>query len=177
MNARTYYLVRIGTFAAVLVAMLVTMTLKGRALDQTSAIGLSIFAFVMAGLMAHAIWRLRSLAPGAQVRSYGPPPEVVQAHAEAGSRQMPLMALAVGALAMVGSYYYLLYQNKGYPVIVIFAPVLFLLGLAGSIHPPIFYAMRNDVGEVQGGKRAIAYLLSAVGLGIGGLCAWFMFWR
>ena len=177
MNARVYYLVRIGTFVAVLLTLLVTLAWKGQKLDQTSAIGLSIFGVVMAGLMAHAIWRLRSLAPDAQVRGYGPPPEVVQAHAAAGSRQMPLASLAVGAVAMVGSYFYLLYENKGYPVIVILSPVLFLLGLAGTIHPPIFYAMRNDVGEQPGGKRAIAYFLSAIGLAFGGFCAWWIFWR
>jgi len=176
MNARMYYLVRIGSYAAVLLTLLVMLAWKGQRLDQTSAIGLSIFGVVMAGLIVYSIWRLRGLAPETQVH-FGPRPEVVRAAAEQGSRQMPLMSFLVGGAAMVGSYYYLLYQHRGYPVIVIFAPVLFLLGLAGTIHPPIFYAMRNDVGEVQGGKRAIAYLLSVVGLANGGLCAWWMFWR
>ena len=177
MNARMYYLVRIGTFAAVLLTLLVMLAWRGQKLDPTSVIGLSIFGVVMVGLMAHAIWRLRSLAPDAQVRGYGPPPEVVRAHAAAGSRQMPLASLVIGAVAMVGSYFYLLHENKGYPAVVILSPVLFLLGLAGTIHPPIFYAMRNDVGEQPGGKRAIAYFLSAIGLAIGGFCAWWIFWR
>jgi hypothetical protein len=59
----------------------------------------------------------------------------------------------------------------------VLAPVLFLLGLAGTIHPPIFYAMRNDIGDQPGGARAIAYFLTAVGLAIGGFCAWWVFWR
>jgi hypothetical protein len=56
--------------------------------------------------------------------------------------------------------------------------VIFLLGLAGTIHPPIFYAMRNDCGRAAGRQSARSpYFLSAIGLAIGGFCAWWMFWK
>jgi hypothetical protein len=161
----------------VLVAMLVMAILKGSALDPKSAMFLSIFAALMVGLMAHAAWRLRAVAPDARMRGYGPAPEVVQAHAQRGSRQMPLASLAIGLVGTVGSYFYMAWQHRGYPVIVILAPALLLLGLAGTIHPPIFYAMRRDLGEQPEGARMIAYFLTAIGLAVGGFLAWVVFWR
>ena len=176
MNARFYYTVRIAMFAAILLMIPIMMLWTRSKPDPIVGIGLAVFGLIIGGLLVHAVRRLQSLEPGAQV-NYGPPPEVVQAHALAGSRQMPLAAFGIGAVAMIASWFYMLYEHRGYPAIVLISPPLFLLGLAGTIHPPIFYAMRNDVGEVDGGHRAIAYFLMIVGLAIGGFCAWWMFWK
>ena len=176
MNARFYYTIRIAMFAAILLLVPILMLWTRSKPDPVVTIGLSIFALVIGGMLLHAVHRYRNLAPGAQVH-YGPRPEVVQAHAAAGSRQMPLFALGAGGIGMVASWFYMLYEHRGYPMIVAVCPALFLLGLAGTIHPPVFYAMRNDVGEVDGGKRAIAYFLLVTGFAIGGFCAWWMFWR
>jgi hypothetical protein len=174
-NARFYYTVRIAMFAVIFL-MVPAMMLWTRAKpDPIVTTGLIVFDLIIAGLLLHAVRRFKSLEPGAQINN-GPPPEVVRAHAEAGSRQMPLASFAIGAVSLVGSWFYMMYEHRGYPVILLIAPPLFLLGLAGTIHPPIFYAMRNDVGEVDGGHRAIAYFLLIVGLAIGGFCAWWLFW-
>ena len=176
MNARFFYTARIAMFAGIFLMVPAMMLWSRTKPDPTVMIGLAVFDLIIAGLLFHAVRKYRSLEPEAKVH-YGPAPEVVQAHAAAGSRQMPLMSFIVGAVAMIGSYYYMLYQHRGYPAIVLISPAIFLLGLAGTIHPPIFYAMRNDVGEVQGGNRAIAYFLLVVGLAIGVLCAWWLFWK
>lgn len=176
MNARFYYTVRIAMFAVILLMIPIMMLWTRSKPDPIVGIGLAVFGLIIGGLLLHAVRRLKSVAPDTQVR-YGPAPEVVQAHAAAGSRQMPLFALGAGAVGTVGSYYYMLYEHRGYPAIVAISPAVFLLGLAGTIHPPIFYAMRNDVGEVQGGTRAIAYFLLITGFAIGGFCTWWMFWK
>jgi len=175
-NARFYYMTRIAMFAAILIMIPIMMLWTRSKPDPIVGIGLSVFGLIIGGLLVHAVRKLQTLEPGAQVH-YGPPPAVVQAHAMAGSRQMPLAAFGIGAVAMVASWFYMQYEHRGYPAIVLLAPPMFLLGLAGTIHPPIFYAMRNDVGDVDGGHRAIAYFLMIVGLAAGGFCTWWLFWR
>jgi hypothetical protein len=174
-NARLYYQIRIAMFLVMLLAAPLFM-LRGPAVGQKGVIAVVLFDVFIAALLAHAVWRFRRVAPGATV-GYGPPPEVVREHALTGSRRMPLFALGTGAVILVASWFYLVYEHKGHPIAIVLAPVLFLLGFAGTIHPPIFYAMRNDIGDQPGGARAIAYFLTAVGLGAGLFCAWWVFWR
>ena len=176
MNARFYYTVRIAMFAAILLMIPIMMLWTRAKPDPIVTFGLGVFALIIGGMLLHAVRKLQGLEPGAQV-NYGPPPEVVQAHAAAGSRQMPLAAFAIGTVSLVGSWFYMMSEHRGYPAVILIAPSLLLLGLAGTIHPPIFYAMRNDVGDVDGGHRAIAYFLMIVGLAAGGLCAWWLFWK
>ena len=176
MNARLYYAIRIAALAVIVVLIPVILLWTRSKLDSVGIIVLSIFTLISVGIIVRGIRKYRELDPGARV-DYGPRPEVVRAQALAGSRRMPVVALVIGTVSIVGGWLDLVYEHQAYPVILFIGPVLFLLGLAGTIHPPIFYAMRNDIGEVDGRKRAIAYFLLIVGLAAGGFCAWWVFWR
>src|SRR5689334_1890512 len=150
--------------------------LRGPAADSKSVIAIVIFDVFMAAMIAHSVWCYRRLAPEATI-GYGPPAAVVQAEAARGSRKFPLLALGIGALILVATWFYLQYEHKAHPVMLFLAPTLLLLGLGGTIHPPIFYAMRKDLPDPPEGARMIAYFLLIVGVGLGGFANWWVFWR
>ncbi len=175
MNARTYYLVRITMYSALLLVIPVFAVIGRSRLDSITITGLSILGALVAGLLAHAVWRYRNVPAAAQI-TYGPSPEVVRAHAAAGSRRMPLYTFGAGVLGIAVTYFGM-QHGRANPIVVVGSPAMLLVGLAGTIHPPVFYAMRRDLGEQPGGARAIAYFLGIVGLGLGGFAAWWLFWR
>jgi hypothetical protein len=176
MKARDYYLARGGTLLALMLGLPLMMAIKGEKPDAKGLIAFVLFDGVLAALLIHAIWRLRTLPAETRMRPRGPSHEVVHAAAIAGSRRLPLGTL-LGGIAGLLLNLWLYGQGRHNLVALIASPALLLFGLGGTIYPPVFYAIRRDLGEQPGGARAIAYFLMIVGLVLGGLSAWWVLYR
>jgi succinate dehydrogenase/fumarate reductase cytochrome b subunit len=176
MKARDYYLARGGTLLALMLGIPILMAIKGEQPDRKGLLAFLLFDGFLAALLIHSIWRLRTLPAEARMRPRGPSHEVVHAAAAAGSRRLPLATLLGGIAGLVLNVW--LYGQGRYKLLaLIVSPALFLFGLGGVIYPPVFYAIRRDLGEQPGSARAIAYFLMIVGLVLGGVSVWWVLYR
>lgn len=176
MNARLYYLVRIGTAVALLLGIPLVMAIRGETPDTKGMIAFLAVDAVLVAYVVHGIVKLRKASPTAQMNYGGPSHAQVHTAAIQGSRRMPLLSLGAGIVGLLLSYW-LWTQGRAHLLALLASPMLFLWGLGGVIHPPVYYALRQDLPDQPGGARAIGFFLIGIGLLIGGLSAWWLLYR
>jgi hypothetical protein len=176
LNARLYYLIRIGTAVALLLGIPLVMAIKGEKPNAKAMIALLAVDAVLVAYVVHAVLKLRKVPPTTEVRFAGPTHAEVHAAAIRGSRRLPLLTFGGGVVGLLLSYW-LWTQGRGHLVALIATPVLLLLGIGGLIHPPVFYALRKDLPDQPGGAKAIGFFLIGIGLLIGGFAAWWVLYR
>ena len=167
---RRYYLVRMVIYSMLMLAGPIFLLRKGGKPDETSLTSVLILDALLAVFLGITYWRYRRLPAGTPVPVAARPGEV-RAGAQPASRTRPVLMFLVGAAGILWVLHSWRAGGHGDSRVVLFAPVFLLVGLAGTIHPPLYHYMNGNEGRESPRVRALAYGIAILGVVIGFL-AW-----
>ena len=167
MKAREYYGFRIVLYTAFLVAILIGIGTQADWNDPSTPIYCLLLAGAVGLVIAWDVWDYSRSRPD---QDYGFSDAQVRAWAAQNSRMLPGILLVVGVGLTVLA---LTSRNTGHRWLTghVAAPFALLMGLAGTLHPPLYYALWPAV-RTDGRTRALAYAIAGVGLLLGMYWAW-----
>ena len=87
--------------------------------------------------------------------------------AAAFSRDKPLMALALAVVIFVAHHFYVIANEEGFFFVLWLMPPLAALGIAGLMHPPIYYSITNKASLVPLRTKLLAGLIALAGFAAG----------
>ena len=170
MKAREYYLTRILFDVLFLLVVVVGIATQGDWNDPSTLIYFLILTGAVGIVLAWDAWDYFHSRPDQQ---YGLRDRDIRAWAAQGSRKLPGILLAVSVIGAVGLWIELNSGHRSWVLYYLVAPLGGLIGLAGVLHPPLYYALWPAI-RTHGGTRALAYAIAGVGLLIGVYWAWFV---
>jgi len=168
LKAREYYLTRIVFNVVLLGGLVIGIATQADWNDPSTPIYCLIILGTLGILVAWDSWDYFHTRPD---QPYGFSDTQVRAWAARNSRTPPGILLVVSLLLTT---FILIEGNPGgarWLTVHLAAPLLLLIGLAGTLHPPLYYALSSAV-RTDGRTRALAYAIAGVGLLIGVYWAW-----
>jgi len=168
LKAREYYLTRIILSTVLLVIVLVGIATQADWNDPSTPIYFLVAVIGIGLVIAWDAWDYYRSRPD---EPYGLSDAQVRASAAQNSRRLPGILLVVSLLLTV---YMAIERSPGHRRWMLahaVAPLGLLVGLAGTLHPPFYYALWPAV-RAHGGTRALAYAIAVVGFLIGMYWAW-----